>query len=110
MRHFLVPLAFAFALAVPASAEECFFSTSEADVTLAGYYIDDIISCSGYELEFCQVRVCDFIVGGSTCYFESAGYFAWVYEESNQFPGLQRQDIVVDDTCGGRIQGDQIVY
>lgn len=110
MRTILVPIMLALSLAVPAAADGCLWSTSEADVTLAGYYVDDATSCSGHELEHCQVRVCGFLLGGSTCYLESAGYFTWVYEESNGIPGLQRQDEVVDDTCGGQIPGDRILY
>lgn len=34
----------------------------------------------------------------------------WVYQESNGAPGLQRDDEVVDDTCGGAFPGDTPVF
>lgn len=34
----------------------------------------------------------------------------WVYEESNGIAGLQRQDELRDDTCGGAIPGDTILF
>lgn len=34
----------------------------------------------------------------------------WIYEESNGISGLQRQDELRDDTCGGMIAGDAIVF
>lgn len=34
----------------------------------------------------------------------------WIYEESNGIAGLQRQDELHDDTCGGQISGDSIVF
>jgi hypothetical protein len=34
----------------------------------------------------------------------------WLYEESNDIPGLQRGDEVHDDTCGGVIDSDTIVW
>ena len=32
----------------------------------------------------------------------------WVYEESNGIDGLQRNDEMVDDTCGGVIASDRL--
>ncbi|HUR70234.1 MAG TPA: hypothetical protein VM370_13400 [Candidatus Thermoplasmatota archaeon] len=43
------------------------------------------------------------------CDPECIGYL-YVYEESNGIEGLQRQDEVHDDTCGGAIPGDRIVF
>ncbi len=34
----------------------------------------------------------------------------WVYEESNGIAGLQRGDEVVDDTCHGLIDADEIIF
>lgn len=34
----------------------------------------------------------------------------WIYKESNGQPGLQRQDEIVDDTCGHPELGDTIIF
>lgn len=34
----------------------------------------------------------------------------WIYEEANGIPGAQRGDQDVDDTCGGLIPSDRIIY
>lgn len=109
MKMPLLSLAFALAFLVPSSAAECVPTTSEADVTLGAFYVDDAISCSSYDLEGCPFRVCLFPIGGP-CLVESGLWYMWVYEESNGIPGLQRQDEMQDDTCGGVIPGDRILY
>lgn len=111
MRIVLVPLAFALALAVPAAAEGCVPTTSDADVILvtpAGkLYWDDILSCSEYWMESCWVGAC--LPTTDVCY-GSALMYSWIYQESNGIYGLQRSDDMVDDTCGGLIPADTIVY
>lgn len=32
----------------------------------------------------------------------------WIYEETNGIDGLQRDDDIIDDTCGGMIAGDTL--
>jgi hypothetical protein len=40
-----------------------------------------------------------------------SGIFSlWIYEESNDIPGLQRGDEIIDDTCGGVIPADTIIF
>lgn len=34
----------------------------------------------------------------------------WAYEETNGIPGLQRGDMVVDDTCHWMIEADTWIY
>jgi hypothetical protein len=34
----------------------------------------------------------------------------FVYEESNGIDGLQRDDVWRDDTCGGEISGDTVLF
>lgn len=33
----------------------------------------------------------------------------WVYEESNGMKGLQRGDVLKDDTCQGQVKSDDLV-
>lgn len=35
---------------------------------------------------------------------------AWIYQEMNGFDGLQRHDVVRDDTCGGAYVGDLLLW
>lgn len=82
-----VPLLLALAFTVPAGAEACVPTTSDPLVDVAGaVYVDgDRMCCSEVDA-------------------------LWVYAESNGIPGLQRQDDFVDDTCGGRIPSDTLVF
>jgi uncharacterized membrane protein len=73
------------ALALPASATVvgCSYSTTDAELDAAGYYVS---LDKGGDL------------GG-----------IWIYEESNGIGGLQRGDEVVDDTGDGCIEADGLV-
>lgn len=42
-------------------------------------------------------------IGGSEC------ISVWIYQESNGILGLQRNDDVHDNTCGGQIDHDTVV-
>lgn len=77
----------ALSIAVPAGmADHCeTWTTSEPEVTQAPYYVDN---------DLCQIE----------CLFS-----IWVYEETNNIPGLQRADEFHDDTCHGQIEGDTII-
>ncbi len=91
MRAFVVVM-FGLAFIAPSSADVCEPTTTEPEVTLetvAGTYYVDFI--------FCQPE----------CY---PNFAYWVYEESNGIEGLQKNDAYEDDTCGGRIAGDTILY
>ncbi len=66
-------------------AAECSPSTSSPEIKILNNYIDT---------DYCQPE---------------CAYSVWYYVESNFIVGLQRNDEVVDDTCGGQIEGDSIV-
>lgn len=87
------------ALAAPSLAEGCVMTTAQPEIDSklisdatgsARIYVDD--DCGG------ALILCDWIS-------------VWMYEESNGIDGLQRQDEVRDDTCGGRAgPGDTIRF
>ncbi|HUR68012.1 MAG TPA: hypothetical protein VM370_02115 [Candidatus Thermoplasmatota archaeon] len=86
----LVALALVAALAFPAAADGCVPTTQAFPLLTVhalgeGVYIDADPCVGG-----CETTV-------------------WFYQESNGIAGLQRQDAVVDDTCGGAIDGDTSV-
>lgn len=90
MRTFLI-LAAVVALAAPVGADECVPTTSNPEIDApfgAGdhTYIDN---------DLCQ----------PDCIFS-----VWVYQETNDIPGLQRRDSVKDDTCGGQIDADTFPF
>lgn len=74
------------ALALPAGANGCLPTTSTPELDVAGFYIEN-----------------------DPCQPECMWSF-WVYQESNGMDGLQRGDEVKDDTCGGVIEADTIVF
>ena len=60
-------------------------------------------------------------VDNDPCQAQGCGVSIWIYEESNGYEGLQRQDApttdpenrpwwIKDDTCGGLIQPDTIIF
>lgn len=78
------------ALALGAVAEECVPTTSQSFLPGDSYYMTDptwLVLCH------------------PTCLPEF-----WVYEESNGIEGWQRADEQHDDTCGGQIPGDTILF
>ena len=77
-------VALALFLAGAAWADECEPTTSNPEIEVLGFYIDN---------DVCQPE----------CLFS-----IWIYEESNGIEGLQRSDEVKDDTCGGQIEGDTL--
>lgn len=95
-----VPVYFLFAalLVAPSftSAVGCEMTTADAEFTSPAlvdgaptFYID---------LNFCQPE----------CH---PNIDLWIYQESNGISGLQRDDKVVDDTCGGAAgAGDTIIF
>lgn len=107
IRPLFLLLAALTALAVPTGAEACVPTTSEADVEAAGYYVDDLVSCTDRSFPWCTY-VCIWQV--DVCLVETGLWYSWVYQESNGIPGLQRHDDMWDDTCGGLIPGDTVVY
>lgn len=40
----------------------------------------------------------------------ACSFSVWIYQESNGIPGLQRQDSVRDNTCGGTIAPDTLIF
>jgi hypothetical protein len=49
--------------------------------------------------------------GTEQCAFTGLCLFSiWIYEGTNGVDGLQRQDEVRDDTCGGRFVGDTVRF
>lgn len=52
------------------------------------------------------------------CQTQGCGFSIWIYEETNTYPNLQRQDatgdqvnqFTQDDTCHGEIKPDTIVF
>lgn len=66
------------------------------------YYID--FSCFADKPDTCDT-ICPLLL-------VPYGVFCtmWIYQESNGIAGLQRSDEVHDDTCGGMIEADTIVY
>lgn len=75
------------AIATPALGEACTPTTSEPELDAAGtLYVDgDRMCCSEFDV-------------------------FWVYVESNGIAGLQRADEFRDDTCGGQIPADTLVF
>ncbi len=59
-------------------------------------------------------------VDNDPCQLQACGLSLWIYEESNGYEGLQRKDTptgddryapwLKDDTCGGLIQPDTILF
>lgn len=86
---------------MPAAAEECVPSTSNAYYA-PPHYVD--FSCEAADPDTCDV-ICPLLL-------VPYGFFCtmWIYQESNDLAGLQRGDEVHDDTCGGMIEADTIVY
>lgn len=79
-----------------AAADECQLTTSEPYLAAAGHYL---------------VIDCGIAVVGPECdgpAFDALGIW-WVYEEANGVAGLQRNDDIYDDTCGGLYPSDKIV-
>ncbi|HUR70059.1 MAG TPA: hypothetical protein VM370_12510 [Candidatus Thermoplasmatota archaeon] len=95
-RSLFVSCLLATALAAPALADGCVPTTTTPQLDVAGalYVADD---CEGVDPSPPNDH-CITPLGGK-----------WVYQESNGIPGLQRQDDVVDDTCGGAIAGDTVL-
>lgn len=97
MRALLLSAALALALAAPAFAGACVMTTTQADLDTdplglgvgPRYYVDN-----------------------DDCTFTGLCIFSiWIYKESNGIDGLQRQDEVVDDTCGGTAgPGDSVIF
>lgn len=82
----------ALAIAVPAAAlEDCEWReknyTSEHEVFVDPYYVDN---------DFCQLDLC--------------GFSIWIYEETNDMAGLQRDDGFLDTTCDGEVVADTIIF
>ena len=58
-----------------------------------------------------------YYVDNDSCQSEGCGVSVWVYQESNGYPNLQRQDATgsrvtkwtQDDTCHGMIKADTVV-
>lgn len=78
------------ALFLPAGAEECVPTTSEPEIDtgetgFGRYYVDNDV-----------------------CQFDGCAFSVWVYQESNGIDGLQRNDEMKDDTCGGMIDSDTL--
>jgi hypothetical protein len=76
-----------------AAAQACEPTTSEA-VAVGDHYVYNPCLDSG--------------PGGIACQWWP--WMIWIYEESNGMPGLQRGDETWDDTCGGLVEGDTIVF
>lgn len=74
-----------FAVASAMATHDCVPTTSAPEIDVAGFYVDN---------DLCQPCM----------------WSIWVYQESNGIEGLQRGDEVVDDTCGGQIPADTIVF
>ncbi|HUR70053.1 MAG TPA: hypothetical protein VM370_12480 [Candidatus Thermoplasmatota archaeon] len=77
------------AIAVPVCADECVATTSDPEVDtgetgVGRFYVDN---------DVCQPE----------CLFS-----IWLYQETNGVDGLQREDEVHDDTCGGVYEGDSL--
>lgn len=86
------------ALVAPAAAEGCVPSATEPDVCwqLVGVCASgDIAGLLYVDVDRCWQDEC---------------LSLWIYAESNGMAGLQRADEVVDDTCGGPIPADRMVF
>jgi len=44
------------------------------------------------------------------CHAQGCFFSFWVYEETNGYEGLQRDDPIVDDTCHGMIEADRVLF
>ncbi|HUR67654.1 MAG TPA: hypothetical protein VM370_00280 [Candidatus Thermoplasmatota archaeon] len=85
MRTWLVILSWLAIIASPAAYADCEPTTSQPEIDAFGFYVDND-SCFD-----CFITI-------------------WIYQESNLIPGLQRGDELHDDTCGGMIASDRIVF
>lgn len=84
----LLPFAVALALLAPAAASGCEPGATRPDVDAGVVYVDQDGACDP----------------------ECGPYTIWIYAESNGIPGLQRADDRRDDTCGGAIEADTVVF
>lgn len=86
-------LLLAFALMLPQTglAQECEPSTSTTDETQTVITAETPAGTFYVATDHCQPE----------CIFS-----VWVFQESNGIDGLQRNDEVRDDTCGGQIEAD----
>ncbi len=98
MKPQLIPVLFALALVAPVGAETCTPTTTFPVFTVHA----NVIGHPGYYLD----------IDGAACVLptNACQVLVWVYEETNGIAGLQRQDEVKDDTCGGQIAGDTIRF
>lgn len=100
MRTLLVPFALVLALA-GASAEGCTPTTTRATFTVHAYG-----GIGYYAYDAC---LDDSPRAQEECMYWGA-WAVWIYQESNGIAGLQRDDEMRDDTCGGMIQGDTVIF
>lgn len=85
-----LPLAMVIAIAAPAVGDHCgAWATDDPDLMV--YALGTVVYVDN---DLCQ----------PTCLWS-----AWVYQESNGMPGMQRDDPMMDLTCHGTIAGDTIL-
>lgn len=96
----LPALLVAFALAAPASAEAGCYTTSTTGDEMVVVEIDDSLEPYSLGLRYLVSDLCQ-----PECLFS-----LWQYQETNNIPGLQRGDMVVDDvaSCGGSVYADYL--
>lgn len=98
-----IPLFLASSLAATAVGSECVPTTTDANVdtgeTGFGRFYVAVWRCPPH---------CDIV----SCLLGNCGSDAeaWVYQEANFIDGLQRQDATWDDTCGGQIEPDLLIF
>jgi hypothetical protein len=103
-RVFVVPLLLALALQ-SVSASGCAPTTSATEVDT-----DPLDLGLAPRYYFFREPCPDASPPNDHCIVWGATGVPYVYEESNGIGGLQREDEYVDDTCGGIIRGDTIVF
>lgn len=104
------------ALTFGASADGCVPTTSDPEIVVPGtdlknwFYVDNDLCQLPPDGSLEPNDIFDWYTGGSYGGEPGGACFLsiWIYEESNGIEGLQRGDVMVDNTCGGMIEADTL--
>ncbi len=99
----LLASALVLALAVPAAAQGCV--PGEADPEWCIYANVGIPLPCIRDLH----QIVTHYIDNDRCQPECV-FSIWIYQETNGIEWLQRDDRYVDNTCGGQIDADQVVF
>jgi len=114
MRSLLASLALVLLVAWPVHADGCVVGDSTPGTTQWGPHGEVGVFVSGFYIFQDDPTMYEIIAecppghSPDCIRFETPG--GWIYEESNEIAGLQRDDYMVDDTCGGAVASDALVW